>query len=218
MNFKDPISTFAYNLISLHHDIMWYIFIILTLVYWTLYKIVKEYSWNTFNKQEGFILFFFNNIYVYKIQKFLFYIWINVFIFNILYVFIKVFIFLEEKLDLYLLNIKNNKILKSLIVFFLGKAYFLGMQYDYDNHVKKLSWDSYEEIFLSRFMSYYLFSKPSNALYFYDGFDKVLTNLEFKHSINLEYIFGLFPTVIIGFIIVPSMYLLYSNELILVQV
>jgi hypothetical protein len=48
MNCKDPVTTFAYNLISLHHDIMWYIIIILTLVYWSLYKILKEYSWNTF--------------------------------------------------------------------------------------------------------------------------------------------------------------------------
>lgn len=36
---------------------------------------------------------------------------------------------------------------------------------------------------------------------------------QFRHSINLEYIFGIFPTVIIGFIILPSMYLLYSNEI-----
>ena len=36
--------------------------------------------------------------------------------------------------------------------------------------------------------------------------------LQFRHSINLEYVFGMFPTIIIGFIILPSMYLLYSNE------
>ena len=46
MNFKEPISTFAYNLISLHHDIIWYIILILSLVYWTLYKIIKEYFWS----------------------------------------------------------------------------------------------------------------------------------------------------------------------------
>ena len=212
MNFKDPISTFAYNLISLHHDIMWYIFIILTLVYWSLYKIVKEYSWNTFNKQEGFLLNFLNNVFLYKIQKFIFYIWINIFIYNILYVFIKIFLLLEKKLDFYLLNKNNNNILKKLIIFFLGKTYFTGMHYDYESHVKKLSWDGYEELILERFIAYYLFNKTSNAIYFYDGYDNMLTNLKFKHSINLEYIFGLFPTIIIGFIIVPSMYLLYSNE------
>jgi hypothetical protein len=58
MNCKDPVTTFAYNSISLHHDIKWYIIIILTLVYWSLYKILKEYSysWNTFNKQKVFLL------------------------------------------------------------------------------------------------------------------------------------------------------------------
>ena len=48
--------------------IMWKIIIILTLVYWSLYKIIKEYSWSYFNKQEGFLLilnstFFFSLIY-----------------------------------------------------------------------------------------------------------------------------------------------------------
>ena len=29
---------------------LWYIIIILTLVYWSLYKIIKDYSWSYFNK------------------------------------------------------------------------------------------------------------------------------------------------------------------------
>ena len=73
MNFKDPVITFAYNLITLHHDIMWYIIIILTLVYWSLYKILKEYSWNTFNKQEGFLLNFINSIPILRKKIFIFY-------------------------------------------------------------------------------------------------------------------------------------------------
>jgi hypothetical protein len=86
------------------------------------------------------------------------------------------------------------------------------MRYDYSSHIKNLSLDGFDMIILDRFFSYYLFNKTSNALFFYDGTDNVLSTLKFKHSINLEYVFGLFPTVIIGFIIVPSMYLLYSNE------
>jgi hypothetical protein len=34
---------------------MWYIIIILTLVL-LLYKIIKDYFWSYFNKQEGFLL------------------------------------------------------------------------------------------------------------------------------------------------------------------
>lgn len=78
MNFKEPISTFAYNLISLHHDIMWYIIIIISLVYWTLYKIIKEYSWNIFNKQEGFILLSYYKILV-KIQIYILFVWYSIF-------------------------------------------------------------------------------------------------------------------------------------------
>ena len=212
MNFRDPVSTFAYNLISLHHDIMWYIIIILTLVYWTLYKIVKDYSWNIFNKQEGFLLNFLNNIYVFKLQKFIFYIWINLFIFNILYFFIKFFFWVSKRLDFLLSKKKLNKNLMKFLIFILGKPLFKIMDYNYGEHIKQLSLDSYDELIIDRFFSYYLFNKTSNALFFYEGFDSVLSNLKFKHSINLEYVFGMFPTVIIGFIIVPSMYLLYSNE------
>jgi len=72
MNFKDPISTFVYSLISLYHDIMWYIIIILSLVYRSLYKIVKEYSWNNFNKVEGFLLGMSNKKIIFQIQAYIF--------------------------------------------------------------------------------------------------------------------------------------------------
>ena len=100
MNFKDPISTFAYNLISLHHDIMWYIIIILSLVYWSLYKIIKDYSWNNFNKTEGFLLLFFNNSSLFKIQSYIFFLWFNIFIF-ILNFFIYIFIEMFNKLEFF---------------------------------------------------------------------------------------------------------------------
>ena len=67
MNFKDPVTTFAYNLISLHHDIMWYMIIKLTLVYWSLYKILKElkeFLWNIFL----FLKIYFININYNKLE------------------------------------------------------------------------------------------------------------------------------------------------------
>ena len=79
MNFKEPISTFAYNLISLHHDIMWYIIIIISLVYWSLYKIIKEYSWSVFNKQEGFLLIAYSNK-LFKLQIFICFLWFSIFL------------------------------------------------------------------------------------------------------------------------------------------
>lgn len=208
MNFKDPVSTFAYNLISLHHDIMWYIIIILTLVYWLLYKIIKDYSWNNFNKQEGFLLLLYLEP-LFKIQKFIIYLWVNIFIYNILFVFIKIVFFISKQIDYILISKKKNNKWLKIFIFFLGKNYFSGLKYDFDKYIKQFKFD---EIILQRFFFYYLFNKTSNALYFYDGYDKSLETLRFKHSINLEYVFGMFPTIIIGLIIVPSMYLLYSNE------
>lgn len=60
MGFKDPASIYAYFLFSTHHDIMWYLIIILILVYWSLYKILRDFSWKVFNKQEGVLLYFMN--------------------------------------------------------------------------------------------------------------------------------------------------------------
>jgi hypothetical protein len=94
----------------------------------------------------------------------------------------------------------------------LGKSYYTIMEYDYLEQIKNLSWDNYNILILERFSASFLFNKSANAVFYYDGTDSILSTLKFQHSINLEYVFGLFPTVIISLIIVPSMYLLYSNE------
>jgi len=210
MNFKDPISTFAYNLISLHHDIMWYIIIILSLVYWSLYKILKEYSWSSFNKTEGFLLSLSNNKLIYQIQLYIFFIWFN--IFYIAYKAIKLILgWIYVSLELHLINKKSkfSKFIIKLFYFILGNSFVSNLE----NEVyKNISLKYFKSLILERFVAYYLFNKSSNALYFYDGNDNYLLALKFKHSINLEYVFGMFPTIIIGLIIVPSMYLLYSNE------
>lgn len=208
MNFKEPVSTFAYNLISLHHDIIWYIILILSLVYWTLYKIIKEYLWSISMKQDGFILFFYKNNILYKMQSIILFVWFKVFykIMEIIYIYIN---------KLYILFINNiikfdNEKKSKLSFFFLGKG-LNGLSLP--NYIEKKDYNFYENLMIERFLSYYLFNITSNGLYFYEGYDKFLTTHQFRHSINLEYIFGIFPTIIIGFIILPSMYLLYSNEI-----
>lgn len=59
ISFKDPASVYAYHMFSTHHDIMWYIIIILILVYWCLYKIITDFS------RSGLISssFFFSMLY-----------------------------------------------------------------------------------------------------------------------------------------------------------
>lgn len=213
MNFKDPISTFAYNLISLHHDIMWYIIIILSLVYWSLYKIIKEYSWSSFNKAEGFLFVINNKNIIFKSQIFIFYIWYSIFkiilkLFNVL------FIWLYKELELKLINKKSgfSVLFLKFYSFILGKGFLKNLNENDLNDLNSFSFTYFKALLEERYLAYYLFSQPSNALYFYDGYDNYLLALKFKHSINLEYVFGMFPTIIISLIIVPSMYLLYSNE------
>lgn len=105
MNFKEPISTFAYNLISLHHDIIWYIILILSLVYWTLYKIIKEFLWSIGPKQDGFSIVFYKNNRLYKLQAIILFIWFKLFykVIEVVYSFsVKIYIALTK-------NILNNQ-------------------------------------------------------------------------------------------------------------
>jgi hypothetical protein len=53
------------------------------LVNWSLYKIVKKNSWNSFNKTEGFILAILNKKVIFQTQVYMLYIWFNSFIFKL---------------------------------------------------------------------------------------------------------------------------------------
>jgi len=208
MNFKEPVSTFAYNLISLHHDVMWYVILILSLVYWTLYKIIKEYLWTIGPKQDGIFLIFYKNNTLYKMQSIVLFIW-----FKLFYKILKLIYVYSIKLNANFINnlLKGDAVKegKFPFFFFLGKG--LNDLY-FADFIENKDYNFYENIIIERYLSYYLFNITSNGLYFYEGYDKFLMTHQFRHSINLEYIFGIFPTIIIGFIILPSMYLLYSNE------
>ena len=57
--------------------------LILNLVNWSLYKIVKKNSWNSFNKTEGFILAILNKKVIFQTQVYMLYIWFNSFIFKL---------------------------------------------------------------------------------------------------------------------------------------
>lgn len=210
MNFKEPISTFAYNLVSLHHDVMWYVIIIMTLVYWCMYKIIKEFTWNSFSKLEGFLLFSYLKLFI-NIQIRLIFISFHVFSL-ILKLFSFIFLELAKRLDHHF--IKDNNFIIKLYIYFLGKNYYKGFTKNQFYKKERIfsNFQIFKNLLIERYLNTYLFNKPTNALYFYEGFDTILNTLKFRHSINLEYVFGFFPTLIIGIIIVPSMYLLYSNE------
>lgn len=186
-----------------------------------------EYSWSIGNKQEGILLYYINKRLA---------LWNLEFIPYMLSLAIKITFYLMpwifKSLYLFLNNYKNSKILLKLLNFIFGFSVLFKLQIGTvkSNLIEELKVES--QTFdipviphtLFDFIEYmatlktdlilnrYLFATSVNALSNYDGFDNILLTLKFKHSINMEYIFGLFPTAIISCIIVPSMYLLYSNE------
>jgi hypothetical protein len=62
-----------------HYYIILRVIILLNLAYWSLYKIVKDYSRSNYNKTEGFLLANANNKTIFEAQAYIFYIWLNIF-------------------------------------------------------------------------------------------------------------------------------------------
>ena len=63
LNFKDPASVYGFSMMYVHHQVMWFMFIILAVVYWSFYKIIKEYNWYSLNRQRG-LFYVLNNTLV----------------------------------------------------------------------------------------------------------------------------------------------------------
>jgi len=45
-SFQDPASTYAIHIFTVHHNIIWYLIIVLCLVYWCLTIIIKDFIWH----------------------------------------------------------------------------------------------------------------------------------------------------------------------------
>lgn len=161
---------------------------------------------------EGLIFAISNKKIIVQTQTYIFFIWFNIFKI-ILKAFNYLFILINKDLEIKLVNKKTklNSFFIKLFLFILGDS-FIKNEFNSSVEDDELSLNFFKFLIIERYIAYYLFSGPSNALYYYDGYDRYLLALKFKHSINLEYVFGMFPTVIISLIIIPSMYLLYSNE------
>jgi hypothetical protein len=79
MDFKDPATLYIESLIGVHNNVMWYLVLILTIVYWTLYKIIKDSSWTSFNKQVGFLRIFFSSKLLLNLYSFTILIYVEVY-------------------------------------------------------------------------------------------------------------------------------------------
>lgn len=268
--FKDPASNFAYYLFSTHHLILWYLIVILVLVYWCLYKIIKDFSYKSFNKQEGILLFLINSYML------------NIRILSAYYIYLFVQFFLQLVLicsdirDMFNLGFgKSNQIIYyfSLIVLYIFSNLF-GIQYnsyfiwESNNFVDKygkptffkefllfdalnnnilvadfLNWNftmnTITDKMMDKYVSSLLYHYTANGFFFNGVVDsmnfytRTFKNYEynsnvnveefilsdtlfesqgFKHSTAFEFVWALFPSVIIISILIPSLYLLYSLD------
>jgi len=60
ITFSDPASVYAYQLVSTHQQIMYWVIVIIIVVYFLLSKIILDYSWSSNDVENNLILFFQN--------------------------------------------------------------------------------------------------------------------------------------------------------------
>ena len=189
--FKDPASVYSYSLILVHHQVMWYMIIILAVVYWTYYKIVQDYQWNktrTINKYLTTLeLVLFENSLI--ITKY----WLR-----------------------QLTKRSNNLITNYLEAKKPSSTYNAWASLGSSLHLMKMSevteisaeeWlvAGGENLLLKKFLD-------KNTTKGYRLMEDVLEVEKFRENLLLEYIWAIFPSLVIILILIPSLYLLYSLE------
>lgn len=184
-------------------------FLIITLVFWTLYKILKEFGWNTFNKQVGFLrVVYLNKIFI-TIESFVVFAWIK--FFSMFSGAFFSFITFANKLT-FSSDLNNN----FKIFSFIGGEYFTGFTKADWATSPKLTLSFVQDLITEKYLDYLLFNHTTQTYYYYDeefpGANSFLTVQKFKHSTAFEFIWATFPTTIILLILVPSMLLLYSLD------
>ena len=226
MDFKDPATLYIESLIGVHNNVMWYLVLILTIVYWTLYKILKDCLWSSFNKQVGFLRIFFSNKFILNLYSLviLFYVEIYKDYLSILSTIL---------LDVFYLvpSVKSGDFTKNLsffsnfLFFNLDQSLFKdGIHVPYwISSTEDISFDFFRELWTQKYLDNLLFGSTNNGYFFYGrvaSFDSALTTKhspfltvqQFKHSTLLEVIWATFPSVIILLILVPSILLIYSID------
>jgi heme/copper-type cytochrome/quinol oxidase subunit 2 len=170
-----------------------------------MYKIIKDYSWHSFNKNIGFTRLIYAMPFLINLMSKIAYCFYVYFIF-LLYLFNKFLKFYSNFLDI---------IYKDA----LGKR--LGLLFENELREKSMLWSmwylTYNEfqILFKNLYSFNLYLNFSANGYLgieLDDNDDFLLVQCFHHSSNLEYAYATFPTIIIIYILVPSLFLLYSLD------
>ena len=212
ISFQDPATVFSYHLIAVHNDIFWFILIILVFVYWCLYKIIKEFGWEVFNKRSFLIKY----ISSFVQTHYLFVTWTLYRVRTVRLILPMYYSLVALAIDRHLL-LKENDIISFLIfkifrVVFLqiGDVYFKGMDFPYE--IELLELKDVEELQNRQSIATKLFYESTWARLLGDLTRNVLYSLRFRKNMLLEYIYSIVPTAIIIWILMPSFVLLYSLD------
>lgn len=207
LNFKDPASVYAYSLMFVHHQVMWYMILILAVVYWSFYRIIREYNWNSFNRHQGItFLWTFYDLRFFEAE-------------------------LSTTPHWYYLTASWNYLLVRISRYLLGqwlakKNSFSGYQswgrlattmHTLLNahrletsrvlpHAELLRDKYFTLSSRSHWSPAYLMSSSTTSS------KEVLAVQAFRENLMLEYLWAIFPSLVIFLILIPSLYLLYSLE------
>ena len=188
---------------------MWYLFLIVTLVSWSLYKILKEFGWSSFNKQVGFFRITFYLRFFIILETIFVFIWFKFFsLFSG-----KLYSYMDYAHKLTFNSDLNNDFENYSLI---GGEYFSGFGTASWMSSRKLTLTLVYYLISEKYLDYLLFDYMTPTYYFYDeefpGANSFLTVQRFKHSTIFEFVWATFPTTIILLVLVPAMLLLYSLD------
>jgi heme/copper-type cytochrome/quinol oxidase subunit 2 len=187
---------------------MWYIILILVLVYWCLWKIIKECNWSTFSRNWGTLNFIFFRRFFFNYQIYSTFIFWNLII--------KILNKINQLVYYYYIWIINSekKNFRKFFLYFFGSNILKGI-FPLKEVKENLNMMSYTlKLYQDRYIKTWIYNKGTSSLYFYDRAHKFLylKIQNFRDNLILEAIFASFPTIIISLIIAPSLLLLYSLD------
>ena len=189
--FKDPASVYSYSLILVHHQVMWYMIIILSVVYWTYYRIIHDFQWNKNRRINPYhwrmeLLFFENSLLMTRI-------WLRQ------------------------ITKRSNNLIKSYLeakkqstAYNAWASLGAALQIANSSRLMDISAEEWLEAGGENLLLKKYFDK--NTTKGYRSMEEVLEVEKFKENLLLEYIWAIFPSMVIILILIPSLYLLYSLE------
>lgn len=207
LNFKDPASVYAYSLMFVHHQVMWYMILILAVVYWSFYRIIREYNWHSFNRRQGIsFLIIFQDLRFFFIEKALSNLW-----YLLTTLWARLLYGLSRALLSYWLTKDKGfwgyqswgRLATTLATLLHAERFELQR---HEAHAELLQDKYFTLSSRSHWAPAYLYSSTTTSS------REFLAVHSFRENLLLEYLWAIFPSLVIFLILIPSLYLLYSLE------